>query len=185
MTRLLPLAAPSRVYAGIGSRETPAHVLDLMRRFAAWAATEGWTLRTGRARGADDAFELGALEADGAVETYLPWPGYGSAGRPAATLDRPTAAAYRIAAGAHPSWVWLSAGAKSLHARNSHIVLGADLVRPVAFVLCWTPDGAQMARECSRATGGTGQGIRLAEAHAPVLNLARRDVLAEIERVTS
>lgn len=47
---------------------------------------------------------------------------------------------------------------------------------PVGWVLCWTPDGAAEGIETSRATGGTGQAIRLASAHGiPVYNLARED----------
>jgi hypothetical protein len=47
-------------------------------------------------------------------------------------------------------------------------VLGHDLRSPSRFVVCWTADG--------RATGGTGQAIRIAEAYAvPVFNFGRTD----------
>lgn len=46
------------------------------------------------------------------------------------------------------------------------------LNEPAAFVLCWTPDGAE--RETTRDTGGTGQAIRIAVASGvPVVNMAR------------
>ncbi len=48
-----------KVYAGIGSRETPPHVIRLMGRIAERLACEGWTLRSGNAPGADQAFGLG------------------------------------------------------------------------------------------------------------------------------
>ena len=47
-------------YAGIGSRETPPTVLDLMGRFASQLSIQGWVLRTGMAGGADQAFYRGA-----------------------------------------------------------------------------------------------------------------------------
>ena len=47
------------LYAGVGARKTPADVLGWMERIAAGMATQGWTLRSGGARGADSAFERG------------------------------------------------------------------------------------------------------------------------------
>jgi hypothetical protein len=67
-------------YAGIGSRETPPTVLDLMARAASWLAAEGWVLRTGMAAGADQAFYRGARE-HGAFELYLPWSAFESDAR--------------------------------------------------------------------------------------------------------
>lgn len=173
---------PSRVYAGIGSRETPSDVLELMERFAEHAARLGWTLRTGRANGADTAFENGARRGGGKIETFLPWPSFGIP--LPATLSRPTPAAYRVSAAYHPAWARLSGAAKSQHARNAHIVLGTSLQAPAAFVLCWTRDGAQSTLECGYGTGGTGQGIRIADAYdVPVFSLARTDVLEAAERL--
>lgn len=62
-------------YAGIGSRETPASVLDLMSRIARKLGARGWTLRTGGAEGADLAFYAGAYDSapKGLVELCLPW----------------------------------------------------------------------------------------------------------------
>jgi hypothetical protein len=66
-------------------------------------------------------------------------------------------------------------------ARNSHQILGVGLNDPVAFVICWTPDGAEHERECGPKTGGTGQAIRLASRRGiPVVNLARAGALERI-----
>lgn len=163
-------AMPVKVYAGIGSRETPPDVLDLMRRLAGLLGSLGFTLRTGGADGADTAFEQGAT--GGMTEVFLPWPGFNGY-QPLTMLRRPKAPeAYRIAAAAHPGWHRLGDAAKSLHARNAHQVLGADLKAPAALVLCWTRDGA--TEKTTSRTGGTGQAIRIAVAHGvPVYNLAR------------
>ncbi len=172
-------------YAGIGSRETPPAVLDLMARAASWLAGERWVLRTGMAVGADQAFYRGASE-HGALELYLPWPAFEADARIAGgaeqfVLGQPTRAAYELAARFHPAWSRLGQGVRRLHARNCHQVLGPDLVHPACFVLCWTPDGSVDGR--GRRVGGTGQALRIAHHHGiAVFNLARADHAERVSR---
>lgn len=142
-----------------------------MEDFAAYAAPHS-TLLSGGAKGADQSFEFGArVIGAGRMETYLPWPGYENILD--ATLKEPTEAAMEVAAHYHPRWKSLSQGAKKLHGRNSHIILGADLISPVELVICWTPRG--------NAEGGTGQGLRIAEDNdIPILNIQRQADLEEL-----
>ena len=139
----------TKFYAGIGSRETPADILTLMTSIAREAAADGYILRSGAAQGADSAFEAGAGDAK---EIWLPWRGFNN--HPSRLL--PSAEAFILAEKFHPAWERCSPAARKLHARNCHQVLGADLATPVEFVICWTKDG--------RASGGTGQAIRIAQA---------------------
>lgn len=139
-----------RYYAGIGSQETPADVCDLMTRAAAFLAGEGWVLRSGHAKGADQAFETGC---DGKGEIWLPWRGFAGSSSP--LVVAPDGPAMEMAARYHPAWPRLKHSHRLLHARNCHQVLGADLQTPVRFVMCWTRDG--------KATGGTGQAMRIAQ----------------------
>lgn len=166
----------THAYAGIGSRKTPPHVCEFMADVAEVLARKGYALRTGAAHGADEAFEDGARRLERlaptaqAVEVYLPWHRYN--GRRLARLYGPTDEAYEHAARYHPAWERCSHEAQALHARNSHIICGPTLRRPVKFVLCWTPgrtlDGS------SPRDGGTGQALRIAAAYGvPVFNLAR------------
>ena len=155
-----------RVYAGIGSRETPPEFREVMRALATALADEGWTLRSGHAPGADQAFESGAR---GRAEVYLPWPEFGNEVEVVASviLDRPTSGALNIAAAHHPAWDRLGRGARLLHGRNTHIVLGRDCLpdEAVRFVVGWTPQ--------AREVGGTAQAIRLARYYGiEVFNLA-------------
>lgn len=160
---------PVRVYAGIGSRETPKDVLDLMTRIAERLDVDGWTLRSGGADGADTAFEKGTFNQE--PEIFLPWARFNGRQR---GLDGPTDMAREIAAQHHPSWHRLSRGPQSLIARNTHQILGRFCDNPSAFVLCWTPDGA--TEKTTAKTGGTGQAIRVAVAYkVPVYNLQRED----------
>lgn len=47
----------SMTYAGVGSRETPMEVLELMTEASVWLGAKGYTLQSGGAIGADMAFE--------------------------------------------------------------------------------------------------------------------------------
>jgi hypothetical protein len=157
-----------KVYAGIGSRSTPGHILVIMQQLATRLATLGWVLRSGNCCGADQAFQGGANQVDPKlVELYLPWPGYEAEHIAVGNgVYTPCSLAYRIAAEYHPAWDKCSHGARAMHARNVQIVLGTELDRPVDLVICWTPGG--------KAVGGTAMGIRLAQAHRiPVYNLAK------------
>lgn len=145
------------LYAGIGSRETPADVCDRMTRLALVQQQRGFILRSGGAQGADEAFERGAGDLK---EIWLPWLGW----RGHTSKLVPTEEAFALAEHFHPAWHRCTEAARCMHARNMHQVLGRDLETPVDYVICWTPDG--------KASGGTGQAIRVAEHfRIPVLNL--------------
>lgn len=153
-----------RFYAGIGSRETPPECLHLAGSLATRFREAGWILRSGHAPGADQAFERGA----GAIaELFLPWKGFErdtplSAGL---VLREPKRSAYEVAARYHPAWENLLSGARALHARNCHQILGTHLDNPVTLVVCWTPEGKEV--------GGTAQAMRIARAKdIPIYNLA-------------
>lgn len=156
------------VYAGIGSRNTPHDVLDLMTRIATKLDTWGWMLRSGGADGADKAFAKGADR----KEVYVPWPGFTDDG--VSRLSRPTFTAMEIAARYHPNWKNLRDAVRKLHARNVHQILGASCDAPCSMVICWTPDGSTGIT--TARTGGTGQAIRIAhDRNIPIFNLQRDD----------
>jgi hypothetical protein len=153
-------------YAGIGARQTPTDVLLIMRLAAADLAKRGYVLRTGGAEGADRAFFDGAQSVGGRIDLYLPWPTFWTPPRFAGVEIQtyPSRQAYKLAERYHPNWRNLRRGVRSLHARNAHVVLGADLNDPVRFILCWTPGG--------NGQGGTGQALRMAPDYGiPVLDL--------------
>ena len=160
------------IYAGVGSRKSPAEVIQLMEKIARRLAVLGWTLRSGGAEGADQAFESGARARGGDVEIYAPWPGY----HPNPILSRPHPKAYELAREVHPRWEGLSRGVQALMARNSHQILGPNLDDPVKMLVCWTPGG--------EVVGGTGQAIRLAQKFGvPVINLAIPGALERIGEI--
>ena len=156
-------------YTGIGSRKTPPDVEKTMKVIGFKLAQTGFVLRSGGAQGADSAFEEGCNVASGAKEIWLPWNGYD--GRYEQRY-LPSPKAYELAATLHPVWDQLSPGARSLHARNTHQVLGEDLRTPSLFTVCWTPDGAESLERLSSRTGGTSTAIKLSILNKiPVFNI--------------
>lgn len=150
----------TKSYAGIGSRETPDDICNIMTNFASLAEELGWKLRSGGAEKADQAFEAGVKNSLN-KQIFLPW---GEFNKSKSMLFPPSQEAMRIASEVHPNWDACSPGAKKLHARNAHQVLGQHLNDPVQFVLCWTKDGKDV--------GGTALAIRLARLHGiPVFNM--------------
>lgn len=146
-------------YTGIGARKTPPGILQTMTSIARILDQKGYTLRSGAAPGADTAFEQGV--SDVAPEIYLPWPRFNDS-KSHRVVEMPEA--FKIAEKYHPRWKQLSGAVQKLMARNVHQILGPQLVHPSDFVVCWTADG--------KASGGTGQALRLAKAcNIPIYNL--------------
>lgn len=152
----------SLIYAGIGSRETPSEWLTRMEDYAFKLGKLGWCLRSGRARGADRAFEQGALRAQGPCDLFDTQP-----------TSIITPAMFQLAGSLHPRWISLPPEHQKLHARNTAQILGSDLNTPVQFVLCWTPDGLEREAHRTPDSGGTATAICLADRwNIPVFNLA-------------
>lgn len=187
------LQKPGAVITGIGSRETPKGDLRLLTNIARAAEAKGMTGRSGGAGGADLAFERGFSDPRN-VDVILPWKSFLPKGMTREDVneflgrERPVHGpgagvmlqgpyvkqALDMAEQYHPAWDKCSDGAKTLHSRNMPQVLGMQLDRPADLVVAWTKDG--------KATGGTGQAIRIAEdIGVPVANLKnpaeRREVL--------
>ena len=146
-------------YAGIGSRETPESVKPLIERLMNLCNSRGFILRSGAAPGADTFFE--EYSVPHLREIYLPWRGFNDNDSPLYEISQE---ALEFTSRFHPAWYKLGRGARSLMARNSYQVLGQDLKTPCSFILCWTKDG--------KASGGTGQAMRIAESQGiPIFNL--------------
>ncbi|ANJ20785.1 DprA-like DNA recombination-mediator protein [Roseobacter phage RD-1410W1-01] len=155
------------IYAGIGARETPGPILDSMRNAATALAKAGVGLRTGGAKGADQAFFDGweRVGQEQLLEVFVPYSGFrGFRVGEGPVYGPPTREARLLAKEYHPNWAVLGDTGRDFHARNCYQILGFDLKTPCDFVLCWTKDG--------KVVGGTGQALRLATAHEiPIFNL--------------
>lgn len=192
----------NKIYTGIGSRSTPKKIQQEMERLAYFLATRGYTLRSGRTKGADQAFERGHDRAwqefvqNGKrsllfKEIYLPWIGFekqaGFSGFYEYTLPSYLNNAYknleREVERVHPNFSALNEQSLRFHIRNVQQLFGINLVSIISsdFVICWTPEG--------RVVGGTATVLRLAHIYnIPVYNLALQqdrvllgDTLKEID----
>ncbi|WEM34370.1 hypothetical protein [Xanthomonas phage X1] len=122
-------------------------------------------LVSGGARGADSFFEEGCDRAGGNKEIWLPEAGFNGS---KSKLIGASKDAYIVAERYVGHWKNCKAWARAAHARNCHQVLGADLLTPVSFVVCWTPGGERV--------GGTATAISIAEDKGiPILNLGSKD----------
>jgi hypothetical protein len=158
-----------RYYAGIGARKTPDSTLKLMTKIAIALDNRGYVLRSGGAKGADQAFERGS---DSQV-IYI------------ANHAEGDIAAHEMAKEYHGAWDKLTNKyIRNLHARNCYQVLGKDLKTPVEFVVCWTPDGCEHHKDRTITTGGTGTAISIASMHGiRVYNLYNYKSLEELREL--
>ena len=156
-------------YAGIGARNAPPEILAQMTEVATRLREMGYTLLSGAARGADQAFEAGA---GNQKEIFT--------AKDANDLTRD------IAKEIHPSPNNLSEYALDLMARNTNQIFGRDLNQPVSFVLTWTPDGVESSGARTQKTGGTGQAIDMASRKGiPVINMYNEGWQNKLENIIS
>lgn len=154
-----------KYYTGVGSRNSPRDICALMTKLSKWLMDQGWTLRSGGAKGADQAFATGIYRQK---EIY--------------TAKDATQQAMSMAAKYHAAWECVSSYARQLHGRNAFQVLGRDLETPSTFLVCWTPDGCISHETRGVRTGGTGTAISIASVNnIPVFNLQRDDHRKRIE----
>lgn len=175
-----------KYYAGIGSRETPIHILDLMTKASASLEKQGYVLRSGGAPGADWAFQQG-VKNQSMMEIYIPWEGYqGMLETPytpyiyCKRVNKEMATEYTklIWEKRGRNWNALKFPIKALMTRNTYQILGANpgITQQSQFVLCWCPviDGIPQ--------GGTAQAVIMAQHfNRPVLNMFNSDIVARIE----
>lgn len=161
-------------YAGIGSRDTPPHILDKMTKVAEILGKRGWVLRSGGAVGADSAFEKGSDNVGGKKEIFIAWNKISSdriqAKIPNANKDfvgydaEDEKLASRIITELGKNWEGYGRGAKALQARNMRQVLGLKKDSPSSLIIAYTEGG--------KLKGGTATALKISmERNIPILNL--------------
>lgn len=163
-------------YTGVGSRNTPEKVLVEMRKLAKELEDKGYTLRTGDAKKADEAFRTSVVDKN-KKEVY--------------TAKDANDTTRKIAKEIHPNPSSLSEDILNLQARNTNQVFGKNLDIPSDFLIAWTPNGETKAEDRvyfgyknPKNTGGTGQAIALASMKGiPVINLANPNWRVELTKI--
>lgn len=189
-------------YTGIGSRETPPNVIDIMEDAGYRLARIGLVLRSGGADGADAAFQRGAQRyhkdcnmtqsPKTIAEIYVPWKNFkGGEGLldiyniDLDTLDKlnPEMKEMRWewVKEVHGGWERLSQGARKLHERNIHQVFGEDLsnayLTSSKFVIYYAKE-----TRSGNALGGTATAVNMAKKHGiRTLNLWKEENLSVLE----
>ncbi|QGZ16218.1 hypothetical protein Hena1_00420 [Erwinia phage Hena1] len=191
-------------YTGVGSRETPPDVLGIMEDAAFRLAQAGCVLRSGKAGGADAAFQIGvqryciSLDKDnpeaystGKAEIYTPWHGFGTNNLEDwwdiclsdlnLVMPGQVSARDKILDEIHPNPEALrrKRGAFALHSRNVHQVLGANILepRPSKFCLFYASEDKH-----GNPKGGTATAVKLAKQHGVrCLNLNTPERLQTLE----
>src|SRR5574343_117609 len=152
-------------YTGVGSRNTPNSILQIMIECGRSLAQFNTCLRSGAADGADAAFEHGCDIQHGMKEIYLPWKHFNK--HPSELYNISTEALDIAQQVYGPRWKYLKPSVKNLMARNMYQVSGLNLNTPSDFLLCWTPDGCNSIHSRTLDSGGTGQAL----AYADMLNI--------------
>lgn len=152
---------------GIGSRSAPKEILDQATLIGRWCLDNDHWIRSGHAEGMDWAFEQGAQTA---CKVYLPWPSFNRHLVSLALKSTPQSNPFleSLVEKFHPAPNKLSGPARALMLRNGAQIFGIEAQTKgettSQAVICWTSNG--------KASGGTGQAIRIAEAYnIPVLNM--------------
>ncbi len=167
-----------KYYAGIGSRETPKEICDIMTQLAGKLEEKGWVLRSGLAKGADQAFSSGVKRA---ADIFLPWRNFELGAQMNNNQHNyfwdytEDYEAIESVDKFHPAPQSLSSGARQLMTRNFRQIVGRNEPNS-SFVVCWTVDGT--------ATGGTGQALRIAQSEIykiPIFNLQKSEDLERIK----
>ena len=199
-------ATPTMTYAGIGSRETPQEVLELMTKAAQYLDGLGYTLNTGKtflAKPSDDpkyqaqyeerlAFSKKhngkvGLDEEGADRAFS----LGATKKNLFGVEKPVGKReMKIAEEIHPNWEALVAkgpGGPKLMARNTNQVFGANLDTPVDFVLFYAEDKGKTGKTGeNRPEGGTGQAVEMARAKGiPTINMADANWRDQLKAVIS
>lgn len=155
----------AKYYAGIGSRSTPAHIQTVMTALARKLEQDGWTLRTGDAKGADTAFARGTRDAQ--IYTIQSLSKISSEMLEICRNDFLSLHPNVRAAMAKP-WAQQYLMRDSLQVRGYH-----PKDKHSSFVVCWTPNG--------ELSGGTAQAMRVAmKLSIPVFNLGNP---ADLEKI--
>ncbi|QSM00755.1 hypothetical protein YerA41_054 [Yersinia phage YerA41] len=167
-----------KTYAGIGSRETPDNIQEIMTTVASALEKMGFILRSGGADGADLAFEKGVVDPS-MKEIYIPFKGFNKSSSDLIldTFDN-AQDAYATVDEFHPNPFAVKRWKKSyqLMARNSYQVLGRDHKSPSNFIICWTVGG--------KIAGGTGQALRMAKKYnIRVINLGSETGIADLKQL--
>lgn len=167
-----------KFYTGVGSRETPPEIQSEMAALASILESAGYTLRSGNAPGADQAFANGVEEY---AQIWLPWKSFGmdfQLKKPKHTykiISKLDEEAFDSVNKFHPNGPYLKDSVRNLMARNYRQCKG-KVLPDSKFLICWTVGGG--------LKGGTAQAMKIADSlKIPIYNfylLTKEEILDKV-----
>jgi len=170
-----------KYYTMIGSRLTPVHCEDLMKRLSHELCRLHYTVRSGGANGADTCAEYGFTNLNSDLhEVYLPWSGFNNKSGIVYSKLGLINEASELCSKHHLWWNTVKKeSVKHLHRRNMHQVLGKDLITPSQFCILYAEPDTNRGE--GHVKGGTGSANSLClEQGVPVYNLYYDDVYSKL-----
>lgn len=164
-------------WTGIGSRKTPEHIQKWMQAIAYIICKQGHTLRSGKADGADLAFQRGLELAyfetkQGSGEIYLPFENwhrqYCSLWDIYVRSPNSIQKSLTIVSKVHGNWKKVRPEYRAYHIRNAFQVMGPRVSEDEvsSFVLFWAPEVDDIV------SGGTATAVHLARSlNIPTFNM--------------
>ena len=158
----------TKFYTGVGSRDLPNNIKQLMVKLGIELAERGYTLRSGRAGGADLAFQEGCYIANGKAEIYTPWSGFNKEesapfGGEFIKFYTPNESSFNKAREYlldKEIITWfdkMKQGAQKLHCRNYYQVKGKDnILSEICFYYC-------KETKSGEPTGGTRTAVKICD----------------------
>lgn len=152
----------------------------MMIDIAKYLASSGWTLRSGGARGADTAFEAGAISNNGKKHIYLPQSPFNNhrvgGDNFLLTPDEKRLARNELSFDILTHFDKMKPFAKNAHARNYFQIHGRKPEKKSQMIIYWCEEDGM-----GQPTGGTRTAVLLArEAGIPDFNLKHKAVALEV-----
>jgi hypothetical protein len=164
-----------KAYAGITNPDTPPDIVQQIAKLASRLSESGYTCRTSGGSEGDDAFENNSTLS----EVHIPWKKFNNK---ETKFNKNLPEAADLVKPFHPTFDAMKPAVQAIIARGAHVILGQNLQSPVQFVLCWSADGLENAKDRGIKSGFIGIPIALAATNRiPVFNLKNPDALQRLK----
>lgn len=155
--------------------DAPDDLNVVMEKVSNLLNNNGYTVRLGGNKGLEEIPEQKFTR----KELHLPWRGFNEK-ESKSTFNAKEA--YVLAKQCSPVYDKLPDVVKAFLARNVRLILGRQLNSPLLFLITWSKDGCEAAKNRSIKTGNVGHVIAMADLmHVPVFNLANENAISRLE----
>lgn len=156
-------------FAFVSNPDMPESIKETLEMIAIKLSEQEYTVRLGGNKGLEEIFEHKVKR----VELQLPWKGFNEK---ESKFTFTSENAKEISKAYSPVYDKLPDAVKVFLGRNVRLLLGKDLKSPAMFLIVWTADGCESARDRTFRTGNAGHVIAMASAmRIPIFNISKQD----------